>query len=423
LGPDDADLVALANKALEVHEQIVELLVDEYRRGDQGCLSENGYNCDWSPTTFAQRFMGQFSEKRDEAFDRCVALTGGNTLTHEDALFHVPVASRTMTGLPPKLSEVDVELKKQMSGLPAVRVSEKDIRAGESLAGGKKILDKKWFGGSYNYTSRWTVLPRFKSNAGPGDMACAFEGEMNATFTGTAHVLNKPLTLVRATARGKAQDPGNSFSFHLEFLGEAFNPSGSGERFHYVDDNHLASGRASATVVVATVPVTFQAWAELDYGYTVTADMHATNGCTSGASPSMGVAMDFKPYAKANAVASAAVGVSGAQAGVRGRITLLDASLPTTAAMEVKAHTGAVKLFPTVSTNLVLRTLSGNMSAFAEVGPPIKRYTAEKEIFSWRGLTDNRAVVEPRTDPVYLAAMTNSAWKEWVRKNDQPPQL
>jgi hypothetical protein len=87
----------------------------------------------------------------------------------------------------------------------------------------------------------------------------------------------------------------------------------------------------------------------------------------------------------------------------------------------VKAHTGAVKLFPTVSTNLVLRTLSGNMSAFAEVGPDFKRYTAEKEIFSWRGLTDNRAVVEPRTNPVYLAAMTWQSWEDWVRKNDVLP--
>jgi hypothetical protein len=423
VGPSDADLLAIADEARKVQEKIVELLIDEYHRGSQGCLSENGYNCDWSPTKFAQRFVGKFSEKREEAFQYCVAMTGGNTLTHEDELFHVPVASRTMTGLPPKLHEVDFALKKQMSGLPAVRMGEDDVRAGESISGGKKLLDKKWFGGSYTYTSRWNVLPRFKSDAEPGDTACAFEGEMEATFTGTAHVLNNPLTLVRASARGKAQDPGNSFAFHLEFLGEAFNASGSGEKFHFVDDDQLDSGRASATVVVAAVPVTFQAWGELDYGYSVTADMHATNGCASGLAPSMGVVMQFRPYAKANAVASAAVGVSGAQAGVRGRITLLDASLPTTAGLEVKTHTGAVKLFPTVSTDLVLRTLSGNMSAFAEVGAGFARYTAEKEIFSWRGLTDNRPVVEPRLDPVYLAAFTSKSWEDWVRKNNTPPSI
>jgi hypothetical protein len=89
----------------------------------------------------------------------------------------------------------------------------------------------------------------------------------------------------------------------------------------------------------------------------------------------------------------------------------------------VKAHTGAVKLFPTVSTNLVLRTLSGNMSAFAEVGPDFKRYTAEKEIFAWRGLTDNRAVVEPRTNPVYLAAFTLGNWRKWEAKNNVLPVI
>jgi hypothetical protein len=113
-----------------------------------------------------------------------------------------------------------------------------------------------------------------------------------------------------------------------------------------------------------------------------------------------------------------AVGASWAQAGVRGRITLLDASLPTTAGMEVKAHTGAIKLFPTVSTDLVLRTLSGNMSAFAEVEAGFARYTAEKEIFSWRGLTDNRPVVEPRLDPVCLAAFTKAGWEHWLDQND-----
>jgi hypothetical protein len=63
------------------------------------------------------------------------------------------------------------------------------------------------------------------------------------------------------------------------------------------------------------------------------------------------------------------------------------------------------------------------MSAFAEVGPPIKRYTAEKEIFSWGGLTDNRTVVEPRADPVHLAAMTNAAWFQWVANNNVAPTL
>jgi hypothetical protein len=57
------------------------------------------------------------------------------------------------------------------------------------------------------------------------------------------------------------------------------------------------------------------------------------------------------------------------------------------------------------------------MSAFAEVGPPIKRYTAEKEIFSWGGFADSRPVVEPRMAPVYLEATTNAAWKAWTEDN------
>ncbi|MFW5738990.1 MAG: hypothetical protein ACOC1F_01345, partial [Myxococcota bacterium] len=59
-------------------------------------------------------------------------------------------------------------------------------------------------------------------------------------------------------------------------------------------------------------------------------------------------------------------------------------------------------------------TLSGRMSAFAEVGASPFDYEAEKNTFSWRGLHDTSLLWQLESDPVYLAAFTNDAWKTWA---------
>lgn len=419
-GPSTMDAYELARAAQKVQEQIVELLLDEHDRGEHGCLSENGYNCDWSPTLFAQRFMGKFSEQREEAFQYCVLMTGGNTLDHEDPLFQVPSTKRAMSTFPDQLAFVESELRAQLDGLPYLKVGQTDHRIGEKTAGGKSFGDASWFGAGYDYSTDWSIVPEFRENAGAKETACAFRGTANAEFNARASVLGKEISIVKANAHGTARANGSGYNLDVEFLGQAFHATGSAEHFHHVESSTLETNRTSATVVVVVVPVTFQAYGELQYGYELEAKMEGNNQCGSqNPSPQLELVMQVAPFAKVNAVASAAVGVSGAQAGVRGRIALLETRLPVKASMLVKAETGAIKLFPSASADFEVGALSGSMSAFAEVGYGFAAYTAEKEIFSWRGVRENTPLWLLESDPVYLAAFNSAAWLYWTKENDK----
>ena len=419
-----ADMYKRARLAQEVQEQIVALLLDEYDRGADGCLSENGYNCDWSPTLFAQRFKGHFADAREKAFQQCVLLTGGNRLDSPDPLFSVPANKRTMAGFPDHLATVEAILKEQLDGLPHV-VRGKDHLVGEQVTGGKEIGHSGWFRASYSYSAGWSLVPQFKANPdGSTDATatpCAFSGDAGASFNAHVTILNKEFTLANVSGNGKASPVKSEQTVHVEFLNETFLDGAKAERFHLVHADTKETSRATATVVVVVVPVRFEAFGELEFGYDVEASMTSNNVCGGqGGVPSFGVRLGVQPFAKVNAVASAAVGVGGAQAGVRGRIALLDAKLPLVTSLEVKPDPvvpSTIKLFPNASANLEVGTLSGRMSAFAEVDYYLGSYTAEKNIFSWGGLRDTVPLLQVKSDPVYLAAFKHANWRAWVDVN------
>lgn len=417
---ETATLYELARAAQEVQEQIVALLLDEYERGADGCLSLNGYNCDWSPTFFAGRFLGEYAAEREELFGFCTLLTGGNTLDNPDPLFNVPSEDRTMSRFGDKLASVQGALDAMLEGLPYVYKGGDDHRVGESVAGGKEIGDDSWFGAGYDYTTEWTLAPKFPDNATSSDTACGFAGSANAEFNAHVSVLGRSIPIVRAVGNSHTADGNGGFNTEIEFLDQTFE-SGASETFHQFDDGSLQTNRASATVVVVVVPVTFQAFGELEFGYTIEAAAKSNNDCdNANPSPQLELAMLLQPFAKVNAVASAAVGVSGAQAGVRGRIALLDAKLPISARLVVgpdPAVPSTIMLFPAVTAALDAATMSGRMSAFAEVGYSPFDYEAEKTIYSWRGLHDNVPLWQLDSDPVYLAAFNWDAWAEWKQAN------
>jgi len=181
------------------------------------------------------------------------------------------------------------------------------------------------------------------------------------------------------------------------------------------------------------VPVTFQAFGELHYGYELEARTHGNNLCKSNQpanqpppppavmneGPSLGMSMALIPRAKVNVVASAAVGVNGAQAGVRGRIALLEASLPLRGSMDIVLKDESLKLLPKASADLNVGALSGSLSAFAEVGSSPFIYTAEKEIFSWGGISRTYPLWQLDTEEIHLAAFSRDAWKDWVKENQK----
>ncbi len=410
-----------AREAQKVQEQIVALLLDEYDRGEHGCLSESGYNCDWSPSLFASRFMGQYAAEREDRFQYCVLMTGGNTLNNPDPLFAVPTSKRTMTTFGSHLQSVQGVLKAQLDGLPYVHKGGADHRVGENVTATKEIGDASWFGAGYEYTAGWSLVPEFRAGAGDYDTACGLGAEANATFDAHVSVLGKQVSLLHVQGRGAAAGGAGGYDVGMEFLDQAFEPVKGSERFHQVEADSMTTNRTSATVVVVVVPVTFQAYGELEYGYEIETGAYSKSGCAvANGKPELGMTFRVQPFAKVNAVASAAVGVSGAQAGVRGRIALLDTKLPIEARLEVKpdpAVPSSLKLFPTARADFNASTLSGRMSVFAEVGYSPFDYEAEKTIFSWKGVGDSVPLWLLESDPIQVSAFYNRGWEDWKALN------
>ena len=406
----------LARAAQEVQEQIVALLIDEYKRGPGGCLSPDGYNCDWSPAMFAQRFEGHFAKSRENAFQYCVLMTGGNTLDNPDQSFHVPKESRNMDEFPVHLQSVKDLLREQLDGLPYMTADGGEAQVGERVTGGQDIGDASWFGAGYDYTAGWSVTPDFGANPTDNTAACGLGGSSDATFNAHVSVLGQHVPLVHVQGQGQAADGTGSYGIEAEFLGQTFENSG-GMHFHQVDTGSVRTNKASATVVVVVVPVTFEVFGEMEFGYDVEAEATSQSTCGTGQSnPRLGMKLSVQPFARVNAVGSAGVGVSGAQAGVRGRIALLDTKLPLDASLYVKPDPeipSSIKLFPTASADFEAATLSGRMSAFAEVDYKLGSYTAEKTIYSWRGLHDSVPLWQLDSDPVQLAAFHKRAWDDW----------
>ena len=95
-----------------------------------------------------------------------------------------------------------------------------------------------------------------------------------------------------------------------------------------------------------------------------------------------GAAAEFEPYGGVDAEASCSVDVLGlAGAGVSGSLTLIEASLPIEAALDLNVEPGASELEWSLDADLEISTLSGTLSVFAYLG--WKEW--DKEIASWSG--------------------------------------
>ncbi|MDF1556375.1 MAG: hypothetical protein P1P84_25135 [Deferrisomatales bacterium] len=410
----------LARAAQEVQEQIVSLLIDEYKRGANGCLSENNFNCDWSPALFAKRFKGQFTTEREAAFQHCVSMTAGNTLDNPDPLFRVPTQSRNMAGLPGHFVTVQENLAKELEGLPYVLHNGKGS-VGEKVAGGKELGDASWFGASWNYDTGWSIRPEFGGSTSGTAKACEFVGNVNATFDAGISIVGKRIPVVSITGTGDAAGSGGILNTELEFINQTFHPGAGRERIHQVEDGRKETSHASATVVVVAVPVTFEAWGELDFGYDIGAEMTSRSACAGAdSSPDLAAKFRLEPFAKVSAVGAASVGVSGAKAGVRGRVTLLDARLPIDASLEVRADPNlptSIKVYQTTSAALNYESMSGSISAYAEVGWGPASYEAEKEIYSWHQKGDGVQLWEPSSEVAHLEAFNKGLWTSWIDLN------
>lgn len=462
-------LSAVLARATAIQQEIADLLVQEYDRGAEGCLSEASYRCDWSPALLAARFVEQLASDKQSTLGECLAYTGGGNL-----------AEATARG-ENKVSRFDdyVAFKKKadiasLEELPSRKVGDQVV-AGDADHGDFMRGDDQWFGAGYTYDIGWQLDPVHPSGSG-NRQACGVLAEAHGRFEAHASILdpiidpvcpdmitvwpaegsqilgNTPLSALSAgievcklharlkhlidvnasvtTAADAATDAtrghfggevmvANERLFSLDGTfavptvqeGETvlFNVDG------VVGPPPIETERASVTVVIVVVPVTVQAWGELHVGAEVKGKAHQVAHCTSGpASFGVKTMLGFAPFAKGTARASVAIGVSGLQAGVRGSVTLVDARLPIEGSLVANLDGAGLTLQPKFDARLNATFLSGSLSAFAEVGYKPFRYTAEQELYTFDGFQRNLDLWHLEPKPIVITALGTETWDKWT---------
>ena len=384
--------------ALSAHfDEVRELLVKEYLRGDAGCMSANR-RCDFSPPLFVDELVQRLAHDApgstappepltiDVAKETCLAYIGSS---FDSPLLTVPPAARRH-GL--GLFEAYLEDRKQkldeiLRDIPQRSSLPRSI--GDRRDGGSSFGDPARFGAEYKYAAEWgvNVVERASSGQNAG-MPCRLGGRVAGRLEAHAAAFGKREELVNAGLEATTPQAGESagtYKAWVTMMGddiygkpEEVLPLTSVSPQPVSDNSYLELARK--TIVAGFIPITFTAGVGFDYGYEL--DLRYTpSECV--ASPTLALRGRVTPFVGAFADVTAYVDLFVVGAGLRGKLTLIEARLPLTASLTVTPHaTEGLVVDARSSLTLVLQQLSGAISFIVKV---IGITVYEHELFSWRG--------------------------------------
>jgi hypothetical protein len=183
------------------------------------------------------------------------------------------------------------------------------------------------------------------------------------------------------------------------------------------------------TVIVVVVPVTFEVKGEIQYGANATVQLASyADSVDDCKPPNFGVTAQFTPWLTADAIGSVAIGVDWAQAGVRGKLRVIDASLPFTASAGIQQSNNLPQLGAHTDATLDLRFLQGSMSAFAELKVDLGPLGSldeevEHEFYRNDGIHKPITIFQKDLPLIALPAFTQQAWSNFQQSSPlDPPQ-
>lgn len=247
-------------------------------------------------------------------------------------------------------------------------------------------------GAAAELSKTWTKSDSFgDENFGAGYVATAgVKGkrdgvEITGNLSADAQVFGNQQNIVKVDASAKAAVVGKTASENIDVfvLGRnIFHHSrssgtsdGSGVNLNIVKSWDLTFFNADKRFWVGPIPVKVKA--------TAAGSAAVSFDSTIGV---LAVNATLTPSAKAFATASAGVDAWVAEAGVDGRLTLIDAAVPTAGEVQLTTAPG---VFWKVDSDLALTYLAGRLNVFAKALG--KRY--EKKIADWSGTTRNIAII------------------------------
>ena len=405
---------------------LARFLEKEWSLPNHGCMTTTNNFCDWSPKKFAKKVTGAYSGRTGMTYRDCIAQTGNDFAavrytdtpdvhgrrkqdhffpTHEpsykadygtsntslEAFFDL---YRQRSALWKAYADEEKALVAQVSDLPFA--PNNAVSIGESTSDAHAIGDPSSFGASYDFSAAWNVTSvASDSNNQTGEpRICRLNGSMTASLHASVQALGAPaLKVVDGDFDSAATDVDTHLYTHFviaekqiyvpaDVHGDAFAP--------FSTTAPIAAQEASATLadywylLLDVVPVHLQASVVETAGLDLRTSAFASGGCNaSNVTFTLNNAM--VPYAKIDLVASAAVDVLLADAGVRADLNLVTVSLPFTLGLQAVPNGNGVDVTFSKRLDFALDELGGNVELFADLNAGFKTYSTSKTLFSWDG--------------------------------------
>lgn len=434
---------------------------------DHGCLDVGSARCDWTPKLIATEYanLHEFQKAREEDYRTCIQKTG-NTFTDSMAPPYDILDSDTGAFVHGRNDVYQLEhwfaIADKMRSAEAKDLhwryddpdftppaeadadSTKVSTAGDDTPPGGRVLGSKdILGASYSYSSGWKLpYATYSVSKGlptDGLKFCHLGAEFGGALSADVWTFGEATNLMTATLRASASaekgarpsiDANVSFTKLFGDAVAAYEALDGGTLsdtgFHLVPANLSHGAGTSIVVVIGAVPVTLTYNVELAAGiaFDVTGtdqDFGCNDATAGGATPPAHWSMtgSMGPYVKAVASVSGALGAEffglGAEAGIEGDVTLIQAGIPlsTTLAVTdaVTLSSGGVSV-PAVSvkaeSDLEIRVLDGDVKAYVEVCFGICR-RAEKQIYHWNGFDWKHPLFTPLDKSFALTTLANVA--------------
>ena len=392
---------------------------------DHGCLDPGSNRCDWQPKMFAQEFTGLFGNEREKDFQTCLDKTGEVFSTANYPPMYP--ADHSDTDHLESWMAAATNLRNQLlADLPWTHDSSGNNVVGRNKHGGKTLGDYNVFAVDYNYSAGYDAA--FTRGGSDGQTICGVNGHAGGSFYADVQI---PVIGSRAVidaglhARGgQAGDPTVYADGHLSVFGVSLYSSGgevSAPSFNLspADPNRMNQNLGSDWVImVSFVPIHVHAGVGFSTGLTWNVGGYAPQNCdSSGNGAPMTLTGNITPWANVSADLSAAVGVTlagfGGEAGVRGELTLLQASLPVNLSLTVGdaniPNAGHyLSLILNTTSAIELSALSGSISAYAEVCYVFCE-SVEHEIFRWNGINLGHVDLFPALNEAFPLVVLKTA--------------
>lgn len=366
-----------------------------------GCFEPGVTACDWSPRLFVEEIHGQLVSERRRYQKACEESLAGVDPAELASYTFYDVDGTPWGGAPQSYNYlhsterlatfVDRRMSFMRHVIAAIAVelgsfdAEGDVKVAESFHKSDS-LGNEWFGVGYAIDTDWQVY-------GFESALCNVDAQFHGTFEAGGTVLTHDVPLIDVDLAVDGLASGTK-RFDVDLFG-VDTPAYSagplvqaqytlvdqpGQRWDTGDDFIWDD---ITTFPILGVPVSVDAGIVGSVGYD--ARVVLTNHLACDEDFGVRLNAQFRPWANVSGVLGVGVDYAVLEVGVKGRLTILDAAVPTSVDIGASAAYGnpdKIELSIGTEADLELHTLDGRLSLYAE----LLGQEAEKTLFTWNGL-------------------------------------